>query len=96
MEFILEVLFELIIEGAIEIGTSRKVNLPLRIFATCVLVLVYGFIVGVIALIGTDMLREGNTLGAIVIIVIASLLAILMVYTFAKKYIAKRKGDSFM
>lgn len=41
MEFIIELLFEIILEGSIELGSSKKVPIPLRILATIIILICY-------------------------------------------------------
>ena len=52
MEFIAELILELVIDGTIELGTSKKVILPIRILALLIFLLIYGAVIGVIALVG--------------------------------------------
>lgn len=42
MEFLLELLFDIIVEGSIELGSSKKVPMPLRILAFCIVFLIFG------------------------------------------------------
>lgn len=41
MEFIIELLFEFILEGTIELGSHKKVPMPLRILATMIILVCY-------------------------------------------------------
>lgn len=41
MDFIIEILFEIIIEGSMELGSSKKVPLPLRILAAILILVIY-------------------------------------------------------
>lgn len=86
MEFILELLFEIIIEGSLELGTHRKVPMPLRILALLVVVLVYGLLIGVLFLIGYDAAKEGNTGVAGMMYVIDALIFVLVIYAVRKKF----------
>ena len=54
MEIILDILFELIIEGSIGAVGDKKVPLPLRILAAVILVVIFGGLVGVLIYIGID------------------------------------------
>ena len=54
MEIILDILFELIIEGSIGAVGDKKVPLLLRILAAVILVVVFGGLVGVLIYIGID------------------------------------------
>ena len=46
MDIIMEVLFELILEGALEASSDRKVPLVVRIAAAIVLLGIYGGMIG--------------------------------------------------
>lgn len=46
MELLFEIIFELIVEGSLEISSARKVPLLLRIVAGLILIGVYGGIAG--------------------------------------------------
>ena len=52
MEFILELLFEIIVEGSIELSTHKKVPMPLRILAFIICFGLFGFIAGGISVVG--------------------------------------------
>ena len=41
MEFILELLFDIIVEGSIELGSEKKVPMPLRIIALLVVWIIF-------------------------------------------------------
>ena len=63
MEFIIELLFEIILEGTIAIGSEKKVPMPLRIL--CLLVewtIFFGF-GGFAVYAGYDALLENDTTG---------------------------------
>ena len=52
MELILEILFELIVEGSVEALGEKKVPLVLRILAALILIVVFGGLVGVLLYFG--------------------------------------------
>ena len=54
MEIILDILFELIVEGSLGAVGDKKVPLPLRILAAVLLIVVFGGLVGVMIYIGID------------------------------------------
>lgn len=86
MDILLELLFEIIIEGSLELGTTRKVPLPLRILALIIVLFVYGFLLFIIFMIGYDAAKEGNTGVAGMMYVTDALLFILVVYAIRKKF----------
>lgn len=58
MEFIFEILFELIFEGSLELGTSKKVPLPLRILAMAVFVIVVAGVLGILLVVALEVRKE--------------------------------------
>lgn len=48
MEFLFELLFDIIIEGSIALGSEKKVPMPIRIFATIVVFIVYFGLSGIL------------------------------------------------
>lgn len=89
MEFILELLFEIIIEGSWELVTNKKVPIPLRILAVLVFVGIYGGLIVVFILLGLDAMKTKPVLGWLLII-IAVLLVVGVVYMIRKKWREKR------
>lgn len=54
MEFLLELIFEIIIEGSLELGTTKKVPMPLRILACALLLIIYGGLITIFILLTID------------------------------------------
>ncbi len=52
MDLLLEIIVEIILEGAMEASSSKKVPLPARIFLAVVLFGLYAFISGVLVVVG--------------------------------------------
>ena len=95
MEFIsaiLEILLEIIIEGTIELGTSKKVKLPIRILLILVFLLIYGGIIGVIAMVGMELWQDGNTACSLMVLGSDVLLAVLVVCWIVKQYRKNNKS----
>lgn len=90
MEFLLEFLFDLVLEGSIEIGMSRKVPLPFRILALTLLVLVYGAFIVLLVIVAVTMWQEGSTVGSILVICIDVIFAVMVVLAVRKKYRERR------
>lgn len=86
MEFVLELIFEIIIEGTIEIGTSKKVPLPIRIIALLIFLLIYGAILGVIAMVGIGVWQDGNTSLSLMVFGLDVVIALLVVCWIVKQY----------
>lgn len=68
MEIILDILFDLIVEGSIGAVGDKKVPLALRILAVVFLTVIFGGLVGVLVYIGID---EKNWIILIIGVVIA-------------------------
>lgn len=63
MELIFELLFELIFEGSLEIGTSKKVSMPIRIVIMTVFFIVVGGFVTLLLLIALSVMKSSVILG---------------------------------
>lgn len=84
MEFILELILDIIIEGSLELGTSRKVPLPLRFLASIVFIAIYiGFIV-LLFLIGLNVMHT-NPLAGWFLLIVAVALGVGVIYAIRKK-----------
>ena len=86
MEFLVELFLEIIIEGTVEFGTSRKVPLPFRILLLLILGLVYGVLIGVLAMIAIECWKSGEIANSIFVSAIDLALIVLVVYMVRKKY----------
>lgn len=92
MEFLIELIFDIIFEGSLELSTSRRVPLPLRIFAALILLIVYGGIVVILGLLGVDALRGGKTHIAFFFFVVDLFIIFLAVWAVRKKYKENNSG----
>ena len=93
MEFILEFLPELIIEGTVELGTSKKVALPIRILLLLLFLLIYGTLIGVIAMVGIEIWQGGNVPFSCAVIGIDIAVAILAICWIVKQYRKNHKDE---
>lgn len=64
MEFVLELLFDIIVEGSFEIGKERRVPMPLRILALLVLWVIFFGMGGIFIYEGYEAYVAGAMLGA--------------------------------
>lgn len=85
MELFFELIFEIIVEGTLEIGTSRKVPLVIRILAFLVFLAIFGGITVLLFLCGIRALQEGRRAAGILFLVVALGLAIGSVYMILKR-----------
>ena len=81
MEFILDILFDLIIQGSIEAAGDKKVPMALRVLAAVILIVVFGGVVALCAFIG---ITERNW----IVLAIGAVIAVLI--TFAIVSTVKR------
>jgi hypothetical protein len=92
MEFILELILEIIIEGTFELSTSKKVILPIRIILSLILLLIYGTLIGVIAMVGIGIWQDGNVPVALMVFGIDLFIAGVIIYVVAKRYVKNYRG----
>lgn len=92
MDIILEFLLEIILEGTFELGTSKKVCLPIRILLLLICLLIYGTVIGVIVLVGVGLWQEGSRPLSLMVFGLAAALALLVVYKLVKQY-RKNRGS---
>lgn len=69
MDFILEMICEVLLEGTLEVAGSRKVPLWIRIPLIILFGLFFGFIIICILILGLKILKE-NVLGGMALIII--------------------------
>lgn len=95
MEFIFELLFEIIVEGSLELGTHRKVPMPLRVLALGVFGFVYGGLMFLLFVSGIDAYKEGNLVAAVFFIAVSVGLLVGCIYMTRKKFKenAEKKED---
>ena len=86
MEFIFELLFEIIVEGSLELSTHKKVPMPLRILALGVFGFIYGGLVFLLFVTGVDAYREGNPVAAVLLIAVSLGLVVGCIYMTRKKF----------
>lgn len=67
MDFILEMIFEVLLEGTLEVAGSRKVPLWIRIPLMILFGLFFGFIIVCLLILGLRIMKE-NILGGILMI----------------------------
>lgn len=78
MEELFEIIFEIIIEGTVELAKSRRVPLPLRILAALLVTVLYGGVIFLIVWAGlaafnSSELNGGKTLGVLLFIAAAGI-----------------------
>lgn len=85
IEFIGEIVIEVIVEGSLELGTSKKVPMPLRILAAILLLAFYFGIIAILLFVALAAMKTNPPL-AWLFIVLAVLFAIGAAYAVVKKW----------
>lgn len=93
MDFLFEIIVEIIIEGSLELGTNRKVPLFFRILALLIFLLIYGALIGLFALIGIGCWQEGNIAAAIVVFILDAIFTVFVVAMIRKKIKEKNNRE---
>lgn len=77
-EFIGELIFSIVLEGAMGTAKSKKVPMPIRIIAGVLVLLFFVATIGIVALVGIISLRK-NTLFGIFILGIAAIMVVVLI-----------------
>lgn len=85
MEFLLELLFEIILEGTLELGTSRRVPVVIWILALLLILALFGGVAILIVIAGIHVLKQGDTLVGVLLLAAALLMALGSIYMVVKK-----------
>ncbi len=88
MEFIIELILDLLLEGSIEASKSAKVPKPIRYILIALISLFFLAVIGLIILLGIDTLKNSKLAG-ITVILMGVLLLILAIMKFKKIYLKK-------
>lgn len=88
MEFLIEVLLDLILEGSIEISSNKKISRAIRYPLILFIVLFFLIIVLGVFILGVVLLKE-NFFGGIVLILISLFLLIMGIMKFREIYLDK-------
>lgn len=85
MEFVFELLFEVIVEGTLDIGTSRKIPVFFRILALIGFLAIYVGIIGLLLIYGVDALRSNDLFGGCLCILTAIVVLLGCIFLTVKK-----------
>ena len=91
MEFLIEVLIDLILEGSIYLSTNKKVPAFIRYFLIFFIVLFFVTIIGGLFVLGI-VISYQNKVAGLFIIIISLIFLILSILEFRKKYLMKNKS----
>ena len=90
MEFLFEILFELILEGGVAASQSKKVPKAVRVFLIVLISALYLSVIGLILFIGVSCWKT-NKIGGLIIITIGSVIFIMAAVKFRKMYLDKTR-----
>lgn len=91
MEFLIELIMEIVLEGAAETAKSSRVPKPLRIAAAVLIMLLFAVVLGVIAFTGVLALKI-NVLLSAAVFALDVLLVVLLVRSIIKE-VGKAKKE---
>ena len=89
MEFIIELILDLLLEESIEASKSEKVPKPVRYILIALISLFFLAVIGLIIFLGIDTLKNSKLAG-IIVISMGVLFLILAIMKFKKTYIKKK------
>ena len=90
MEFLFEILLELILEGTMAASQNKKVPKAVRVFLIVLISVFYLSVIGLILFIGVTCWKT-NKIGGLIIITIGSVIFIMAAVKFRKMYLDKTR-----
>lgn len=90
MDFLFELLFELIAEGTVELSKSKKVPKYIRYILIGIITLFFIAAIGLVFFVGLVVLKQNLFLG-IIIIAVALFMLIMSIIKFKKTYLKNKK-----
>lgn len=90
MEFLFEILLELILEGTMMASQNKKVPKAVRVFLIVLISALYLSVIGLILFIGVTCWKT-NKIGGLIIITIGSVIFIMAAVKFRKMYLDKTR-----
>ena len=86
MEFLLELLLEIIMEGSIELGSAKSVPMPIRILAAVIVFSVFFGMGGVLVYMGCDAAQAGDPGAAVALILVGAALLLGGIFVIVKMF----------
>lgn len=90
MEFLLELLFEIVIEGSVELGSEKKVPIPLRILAAFIVLTIFFGMGGVFIYMGYNATMENDTVAAIALFAVGAFMMFGGIFIIVKMFRKKK------
>ena len=94
MEFIVELLVEIVLEGTIAIGSERKVPMPIRILCAFVEWMIFFGMGGLLIYIGYEAAISNDTVAAVALIVVGGCMIIGGIFIAYKMFRKKREQEN--
>lgn len=88
MEFIIELVFDLFVEGGIEVSSNKKISKWIRYPIIALLILFFSVVIFGMIILGIVLLPK-SLLGGILIILIGLFLLVMCILKFRKEYLIK-------
>ncbi len=85
MEILAEFLIDLVVEGSLELGTSRRIPMPVRILALLVFTLIWCAVIGVVMLAAVLVMKNFSVLPGLLLVLFDVLVVWKTVVTIRKK-----------
>lgn len=92
MEFLLELLFDIIVEGSIELGSEKTVPMPLRILAALIVLVVFFGMGGLFVYMGYDAML-GNDNSAAIAFAVGALMVFGGIFVIFKMFQKKKEKE---
>lgn len=93
MEFLIELVLDLFVEGGIEVSSNKKISKWIRYPIIALLILFFSVVILGMIILGIVLLRE-SLLGGTLIILIGLVFLIMFIYKFRKKYLEEKKKSN--
>ena len=93
MEFLAELLFEIILEGTIAIGSEKKVPLPIRILCLIVEWTIFFGLGGLFVYMGYESILENDTVVAVLLLSVGGFMIIGGIFIAYKMFKKKRERE---
>lgn len=88
MEYLIEFILELVVEGGLEVTKSNKIPKPIRYIILGIIALLFIAVIGLIYLTAFLILKE-SIIGFILIFLLATFMLISAIIKFKKEYLKK-------
>jgi len=92
MDFLFELLFDLLAEGTFELSKCKKVPKCIRYLLIGIIVLFCAAVIGIVLLVGVAFLQQSILLG-VLFIALALFMLILGIVKFKKTYLTRKRKD---